>query len=125
MCVLSGKDFVMVLNHRYICEDGTNYGNRVEHIARDVAEHGLSMSYIAQLFGVSQRRAQQITKYYRERGEIQEVIVYHGTQFTANKRDKRGRARHRFEEYWDNMQIKLIFTRYNHLQSSVNRFESM
>ena len=60
----------MVLNHRYICEDGTNYGNRVEHIAWDVAEHGLSMSYIVQLFGVSQRRAQQIAKYYRERGEI-------------------------------------------------------
>jgi len=38
---------------------------------------------------------------YRYLRAIQEVIVYHGTQFTTNKRDKRGRARHRFEEHCD------------------------
>jgi len=55
---------------------------------------------------------------------IQEVIVDHGSQFTANKRDKKGKAKHRFEKYCEENGIKLVFTRYNHPQSNgkVERF---
>ncbi len=240
----------------------------IEHIAKDVVEHGLPTKYVADLFGVSQRRVQQIAKYYRETGEvpilkkpgrkpyrkysrrleeviemyakkhglgatgiakllrrkrgikidnnyvhkvlkmkglareernkkgrkrpwvryerehslsavhmdwyynseldvwvcpvlddasrfllaiietksataeasikvlneayekysylrpIQEVVVDHGTQFTANRRDKRGKVKHRFEKYCEEKGIKLVFTRYNHPQSNgkVERF---
>lgn len=49
---------------------------------------------------------------------IREVITDHGSQFYANKRDKKGNARHSFEEYCMRMGIKQILCKYNHPQSN-------
>lgn len=37
----------------------------------------------------------------------------HGSQFYANKRDKRGNARHSFEEYCNRIGTKQILCKYN------------
>ncbi len=49
---------------------------------------------------------------------IREVITDHGSQFYANKRDKKGNASHSFEEYCKNMGVKQILCKYNHPQSN-------
>ena len=55
---------------------------------------------------------------------IQSVIVDHGTQFYANKRDKNGEAEHKFESYCENKGIQLILCKYHHPQSNgkIERF---
>ncbi len=55
---------------------------------------------------------------------IQSVIVDHGSQFYANKRDKNGNANHTFERYCKEHGIKQILCKYNHPQSNgkIERF---
>lgn len=55
---------------------------------------------------------------------IDSVIVDHGSQFYANKRDEDGNAEHRFERYCKENNIQLILCRYNHPQSNgkIERF---
>lgn len=55
---------------------------------------------------------------------IEAVIVDHGTQFYANKRDKNGNANHTFERYCKDRGINQILCRYNHPQSNgkIERF---
>ena len=49
---------------------------------------------------------------------IREVITDHGSQFYANKRDKKGEAKHSFEEYCKQRGIKQTLCKYNHPQSN-------
>jgi len=55
---------------------------------------------------------------------IQAVIVEHGSQFYANKRDKNGHANHRFERFCREHNIELILCKYHHPQSNgkIERF---
>jgi len=61
---------------------------------------------------------------YEHIGPIQSVIVDHGVQFYANKRDKNGNANHMFEQYCESKNIKLILCKYHHPQSNgkIERF---
>jgi len=54
----------------------------------------------------------------REFGNIRESITDHGTQFYANKRDKEENAKHGFEEFLKEHNIKQILCRYKHPQSN-------
>lgn len=49
---------------------------------------------------------------------IREVITDHGSQFYANKRNKKGKAKHSFEEYCRRKGIRHILCKYNHPQSN-------
>jgi len=49
---------------------------------------------------------------------IIQLITDHGTQFTANKKDKDGEADHRFEEYVKSKGIELIHSRIKHPQTN-------
>ena len=42
----------------------------VEKIVKRVVDYGLSTSFVAEQFGVTQRRVQQLIKHYRETGEV-------------------------------------------------------
>ncbi len=55
---------------------------------------------------------------YKHLRRIGEVITDHGAEFYANKRDKRGRAKHRFEEFCRAKGIKHVLCKYNHPQSN-------
>ena len=55
---------------------------------------------------------------YAHIAPIIEVITDHGSQFYANKRDRKGNAKHSFEEYCRRMGIKQILCRYNHPQTN-------
>ena len=54
----------------------------------------------------------------REFWNIRESITDHGTQFYANKRDKEENAKHGFEEFLKEHNIKQILCRYKHPQSN-------
>jgi len=62
-------------------------------------------------------------KFLHIRG-IGAVIIDHGTQFYPNKRNKKGKAKHRFIEYCEKMNIKVIVCQYHHPQTNgkVERF---
>jgi len=60
----------------------------------------------------------KIIKFAKPYGGILQVITDHGTQFTANKRDKNGEAEHKFEEYVKSKGIELIHSRINHPQTN-------
>ena len=49
---------------------------------------------------------------------IREVITDHGSQFYANKRNKKGYAKHSFENYCREKGIKHILCKYKHPQSN-------
>jgi len=49
---------------------------------------------------------------------ISEVITDHGSQFYANKRNKKGYAKHSFENYCREKGIKHILCKYKHPQSN-------
>ena len=49
---------------------------------------------------------------------IREVITDHGSHFYANKRNKKGEAKHSFEEYCKQREIKQTLCKYNHPQSN-------
>lgn len=51
-------------------------------------------------------------------GGIAQLITDHGTQFTANKRDKKGMAEHTFEQYLEKVGIELIHSRVSHPQTN-------
>ena len=55
---------------------------------------------------------------YKHIRMIREVITDHGSEFYANKRDKKGRAKHRFEEFCKANGVKHILCKYNHPQSN-------
>ena len=50
--------------------------------------------------------------------KIDQLITDHGTQFTANKRDKKGEAKHTFEQYLKNIGIELIHSKVKHPQTN-------
>jgi len=54
----------------------------------------------------------------RPYGKIEQLITDHGTQFTANKKDKKGRFRHVFETYLKEKGIEHIFARVKHPQTN-------
>lgn len=51
-------------------------------------------------------------------GKIEQLISDHGTQFTANKKDKKGRSEHRFEQYLKEKDIEQLFARVKHPQTN-------
>lgn len=55
---------------------------------------------------------------YRHIAPIREVITDHGSQFYANKRNKKGKANHSFENYCKSKGIKHILCKYKHPQSN-------
>jgi putative transposase len=61
---------------------------------------------------------QEVLDKYGHVRRLREVITDHGSEFYANKRDKDGNARHRFEEFCRAQGIKQILCRYNHPQSN-------
>lgn len=61
---------------------------------------------------------QKVLEKYGHVRRLREVITDHGGEFYANKRDKKGNARHRFEEFCRTEGIKHILCRYNHPQSN-------
>jgi putative transposase len=61
---------------------------------------------------------QEVLDKYGHIRRLREVITDHGSEFYANKRDKDGNARHRFEEFCREKGIKQILCRYNHPQSN-------
>jgi len=67
---------------------------------------------------------EQAYRKYEHIRPIQSVIVDHGTQFYANKRDKDGNAKHIFEQYCESRGIQLILCKYHHPQSNgkIERF---
>ena len=66
----------------------------------------------------------QAYRQYEHIRPIQSVIVDHGVQFYANKRDKKGNAKHIFEQFCEFKSIKLILCKYHHPQSNgkIERF---
>jgi putative transposase len=61
---------------------------------------------------------QEVLNKYGHIRRIREVITDHGSEFYANKRDKDGNAKHRFEEFCKANGVKQILCRYNHPQSN-------
>ncbi len=61
---------------------------------------------------------QRVLGEYGHIRKLREVITDHGSEFYANKRDKDGNAKHRFEEFCRENGIKHILCRYNHPQSN-------
>ena len=59
-----------------------------------------------------------VLKQALEYGKIREVITDHGSQFTANKFDKNGKAYSQFEEFCKDNNIKHILCRVKHPQSN-------
>ncbi len=57
-------------------------------------------------------------RFAKSYGGILQLITDHGTQFTANKKDKNGEADHRFEEYVKSKGIELIHSRVKHPQTN-------
>jgi len=55
---------------------------------------------------------------YKHIRRIGEVITDHGAEFYASKRDKKGKAKHRFEEFCRAKGIKYVLCKYNHPQSN-------
>jgi putative transposase len=61
---------------------------------------------------------QEAVEKYGHVRRLREVITDHGSEFYANKMDKDGNAKHRFEEFCKEEGIKHILCRYNHPQSN-------
>lgn len=61
---------------------------------------------------------QEVLDKYGHVRRLREVITDHGSEFYANKRDKKGHANHRFEQYCKKEGIKHILCKYNHPQSN-------
>ena len=57
-------------------------------------------------------------KKYEHIRKIREVITDHGTEFYANKRDKKGDAKHKFEEYCKDNGINQILCSVSHPQTN-------
>ena len=57
-------------------------------------------------------------EYAKSYGGINQLMTDHGTQFTANKRDKNGEADHKFEKYVKSNGIQLIHARVKHPQTN-------
>ena len=57
-------------------------------------------------------------KFVKPYDSITQLITDHGTQFTANKRDKKGEAEHTFEQYLKNIDIELIHSKIKHPQTN-------
>ena len=53
----------------------------------------------------------QVLEEYGHIRRIREIITDHGTQFYANKRDKKGNAEHSFEQYLESEGVKHILCR--------------
>jgi len=64
---------------------------------------------------IALNKAIEFTKPY---GNIRQLITDHGTQFTADKRDKKGRAKHTFEQYLKKIDIELIHSKVKHPQTN-------
>ena len=61
------------------------------------------------------QRAQQKYEHIRK---IREVITDHGSEFYANKRDKKGNAKHKFEMFCKDNEIKQILCSVKHPQTN-------
>lgn len=61
---------------------------------------------------------------FEEFGCPREILTDHGCQFTANKKDKKGNAKHRFPEFLEIHGIKHILARVHHPQTNgkIERF---
>jgi len=51
-------------------------------------------------------------------GKIEQLLTDRGSQFTANKKDKKGRFKHTFEEYLKEKGIEHILSKVNHPQTN-------
>ena len=69
MCVIP-KRFRQDLLGVFVYGDMKLTQKDVKHIVKNVVNHGLDTDYVARLFDISQRRVQQLTKEYKETGEI-------------------------------------------------------
>ena len=61
---------------------------------------------------------QRAQKKYEHIRKIREVITDHGSEFYANKRDKKGNAKHKFEMFCKDNEIKQILCSVKHPQTN-------